>query len=384
MLGNTWGRLFRVTTCGESYGEALQIIVEGVPSGIPLSKEEIQAELDRRRPGTSPLDSPRQETDQVEIVAGLMDGVTTGAPIGMIIYNVDRQPIHVQQYRQVKDLIRPGHAEYTYFMKYGRYADWRGAGRASGRETAGRVAAGAIARKLLARENIYIWGYVKECAGIAAREMSLEEIKAHYRSNLIHCPDEEAAQKMIARILEIKEEGDTCGGIVEVIAEGVPPGLGEPVFHKLSADLAAALMSIGSVKGVEFGLGFQATRLKGSENNDIPYLDGNRVRFRTNHAGGLLGGISTGENIVARIAVKPTSTISKDQQTVNMAEMKEEVLAAITRRDPTICARIVSVAEAMVALTLMDHLMIWRGWQGIARHTRQDNPWLAAWEEEEV
>jgi chorismate synthase len=186
---------------------------------------------------------------------------------------------------------------------------------------------------------------------------------------------------MIARILEIKEEGDTCGGIVEIIAEGVPPGLGEPVFNKLSADLAAGLMSIGSVKGVEFGAGFAATKMKGSEHNDIPYLDGNKIRFRTNNAGGLLGGISNGENLVARIAVKPTSTISKDQWTVNMAEMKEQILAAITRRDPTICARIVPVAESMVALTLMDHLMMWRGWQGVAR---LDNPWLAAWEEQEA
>jgi chorismate synthase len=381
MLGNTWGRLFRVTTCGESYGEALQIIVEGVPAGIELSKEDVQSELDRRRPGTSPIDSPREETDQVEIVAGLLEGVTTGAPVGMIIYNVDRQAIHVQQYRDVKDLIRPGHAEYTFFMKYGKYADWCGAGRASGRETAGRVAAGAIARKLLGRENVHVWGYVKECAGIAAREMTLDEIKANYRTNLINCPDEEAAEKMIARILEIKEEGDTCGGIVEIIAEGVPPGLGEPVFNKLSADLAAGLMSIGSVKGVEFGAGFAATKMKGSEHNDIPYLDGNKIRFRTNNAGGLLGGISNGENLVARIAVKPTSTISKDQWTVNMAEMKEQILAAITRRDPTICARIVPVAESMVALTLMDHLMMWRGWQGVAR---LDNPWLAAWEEQEA
>jgi len=378
MLGNTFGRLFRMTTCGESYGEALEIIVDGVPAGLELSNEDVQTELDKRRPGTHEIDSPRLETDKVQIVAGVLDGVTTGAPVGMIIYNIDRQQIHVDQYSDYKDTVRPGHAEYTYFMKYWDNTDWRGAGRASGRESAGRVAAGAVAKKVLAREGIEVIGYVKESAGIEARPMTFDEIKANRGKNAINCPDLEAGEKMIERILEVKEEGDTCGGIIEIIAHGVPPGLGDPVFDKLDGNIARALMSIGAVKGVEIGAGFEAARLKGSEHNDIPYIDEqNRVRFKTNNAGGILGGISNGDDIVARMAVKPTSTISIEQQTINMIEMKETTLSPITRRDATICARIGAVGEAMVAMVIVDHLMMWRGLEGVAKI---DNPWLKAWE----
>jgi len=366
MLGNTIGRLFRVTCCGESYGEALMTIVDGCPAGLDLKKEEIQKDLDRRRPGTSPIDSPRQEKDQVEIVSGMRDGFTTGAPVGLIIYNVDRQKVHVDQYRAVKDLIRPGHAEYTYFIKYGKFADWCGAGRASGRETAGRVAGGAVAKKILANKGIEILGYVKEVAGIRMREMSYEEKKKNMGKNKINCPDLETAEKMIKRILEIKEEGDTCGGIVEVIIRGAPAGLGEPAFDKISADLAKAMMSIPSIKGFELGEGFEAARKKGSESNDIPYLDENgKVRFKTNYAGGTLGGIANGDDIVFRIAVKATSTISIDQPTVNMATMENTTLSAITRRDPTICGRVVPVAEAMAAIIVVDHLMMWRGYDAV-------------------
>ena len=374
MLGNSFGRVFRVTTCGESYGAALLIIVDGVPPGLELCDADVQKELDKRRPGTSPLDSPRLETDQVQVVAGVMDGKTTGAPVGMIIYNVDRQDIHVEQYRKVKDLIRPGHAEYTFFVKYGRFADWCGAGRASGRETAGRVAAGAVAKKLLGREAIEVIGYTVEAAGIKSNtaQMSFDELKANKDKNHIHCPDLEAAAKMEKRILEIKEEGDTAGGVVEIVAHGVPAGLGEPVFDKLSASLSHGLMSIGATKGVEIGNGFAAARMKGSEFNDLPYLKDGKVRFRTNRSGGIAGGISSGEDIVCRIAVKPTATISKEQPTVNLAAMEEATLAAITRRDATIVARIVAVAEAMVAITLVDHLMMWRGYDAVANI---EHPW---------
>ncbi len=375
MLGNTIGRFFRITTCGESYGKGLATIVDGVPPGLELSEPDIQVELDRRRPGTSPIDSPRLETDKVEIISGVMDGVTTGAPVGLVIYNVDTQQIHVDQYCAVKDLLRPGHAEYTFFIKYGDYADWRGAGRASGRESAGRVAGGAVAGKILKRDGIEVLGYVKESHGIKAREMSYKEVKKNYRKNEINCPDLEAGEKMIEDILKVKEEGDTVGGIVEVIAHGVPPGLGEPVFNKLEADMASALMGIAAVKGVEFGTGFEHVRMKGSEANDIPYIKDGRVHFRSNHAGGMLGGISNGDDIVVRIAVKPTATISKDQDTVNMATMKDEVLSAITRRDATICARIVAVAEAMMRIVILDHLFMHRGYQRVANIK---NPW--AWE----
>jgi chorismate synthase len=367
MLGDTYGRVFRVTTCGESYGDAMVTIVDGVPPGLALTDEMIQTELDKRRPGQSELDSPRKETDRVHIFAGMRDGFTSGAPVGMIVHNVDRQDIHVKQYRDVKDVIRPGHAEYTFFIKYGEFADWCGAGRASGRETVGRVAAGAVAKHILQKENIEVIGYIKECHGIKAREMNFEEIKANYRKNEINCPDLEAAEKMIKEVLEIKNQGDTCGGVVEIIVRGVPAGLGEPVFDKLSACIAHGLMSIGAVKGVEFGAGFQAARMRGSENNDLPYLDEKgRVRFRTNNSGGFLGGITNGEDIVVRIAVKPTATLSIDQPTINMATMKEGILAAITRRDATICPRIYPVAEAMVAITILDHLMMVKGMDGVA------------------
>ena len=372
MLGNTFGRMFRVTACGESYGDALVAIIDGCPAGLAISDAEVQVELDTRRPGTSPLDSPRQETDQVHIFAGVLNGVTTGAPLGMIIHNVDRHDIHVKQYFDVKDLVRPGHAEYTYMIKYGKFADWCGAGRASGRETCMRVAAGAVAKKILAQNGIEVLGHTCECMGIKARDLGFEGIKAGYRQNLINCADPEAAEKMIARVLEIKDEGDTAGGKVEVIARGVPAGLGEPVFDKLNATLAHALMSIGAVRGVEFGAGFAVANMKGSECNDIPYMDDGKVRFATNNAGGIEGGISNGEDIVVRVAVKPTATISIDQQTVNMATMKEEKLAAITRRDPTITARLVAVAESMVRITLVDHLMMWRGYDAVQNI---EHPW---------
>ena len=368
MLGNTFGRVFRVTACGESYGDALLCIVDGVPAGMALKDSDIQVELDRRRPGQTPIDSPRMETDQVKVVSGLLEGKTTGAPVGMIIYNVDRHDIHVQQYRDVKDLIRPGHAEYTYFIKYDEYADWCGAGRASGRETCMRVAAGALAKMILATEGIKIVGYTKACMGIQAENIPpFDQIAEEARKNIIVCPDQEAAKKMIDRVMEIKDEGETAGGIIEVIARGVPPGLGEPVFDKLNACLAHALMSIGAIKGLEFGAGFKVAGMKGSESNDIPYLENGRVRFKTNNSGGFLGGISNGEDLVMRLAVKPTSTVSVPQQTVDMEKMQETTLGAITRRDPTLLSRIIPVAEAMVAMTLVDHLMMWRGYDSLQK-----------------
>lgn len=389
MLGNTFGRMFRVTACGESYGctqdasgekygGALAVICDGVPAGLELSAAEIQAELDRRRPGTSPIDSPRQEKDQVVIFAGIFEGKTTGAPVGMIIYNVDTEDIHIQQYRAVKDVIRPGHAEYTYRAKYDEYADWCGAGRASGRETAMRVAAGALAKKILARDGIEIIGYVKELHGIKMRDgLSLDEIRANRDKTDIRCPDLDAAERMVQRALEVKEQGDTVGGIVELLALNVPPALGEPVFDKLDATLAHALVSIPAVKGVEFGDGFGLALMKGSEANDIPYLDGDVIRFRTNHSGGIDGGISNGETIVARMVVKPTSTISIDQDSVNMATLEPAVLSAITRRDAQICARAVPVGEAMMAITLLDHLMMWKGYDAVSK-VQHKLPWRPA------
>jgi len=373
MLGNTFGRAFRVTACGESYGGGLLIICDGVPAGLKLSDADIQAELDRRRPGQSAIDSPRKETDRVQLVSGIQDGVTTGAPVGMVIFNVDRQQEHVDQYASYKDVPRPGHAGYTYFMKYGPFADWKGAGRASGRETACRVAAGALAKMILAREGIEVVGYVKELYGIRAKDMPLDEIKANVERTPLRCGDLEAAEKMIAACLKVKDEGDTVGGIIECIARGVPPGVGEPVFDKLGAVIAHGIMSIPAVKGVEIGDGFAATRHKGSENNDIQYLENGKVKFRTNHAGGILGGISNGDDIVVRVAVKPTPTVSIPQKAVDLAQMKEITLSPITRRDPTICGRAVPVVESMIRLAILDLLMLNRGYQAVARI---DNPWM--------
>lgn len=371
MLGNTFGRIFRITTCGESYGGGLAVIADGVPAGIGLTNEMIQEELDKRKPGQSELDSPRKETDIAQIFAGIgQEGLTTGAPVGIIVYNVDKQAVHVEQYRKVRHLFRPGHAEYTFFVKYGENYDWCGAGRASGRETVGRVAGGAVAKQILLREGIEVLAYVKESVGIRARDMRFDEIKKNYRRNPLNCPDAGAAEKMIAKILQIKDEGDTCGGVVEIVARGVPAGLGEPVFDKLSATIAHGLMSIGAVKGVEIGAGFGVARMKGSECNDPPYLENGRIRFRTNNAGGFLGGITNGEDLVVRMAVKPTPTISIEQDSVDKSRMAEEKLAAITRRDATICPRIYPVAEAMVRIAILDALFMWRAWEGVSKREK--------------
>jgi chorismate synthase len=379
MLGNSFGRIFRVTTCGESYGKGkgsgLAVIVDGVPPGLKIPKEVIQRELDKRRPGLGKFNSPRKETDQCEIFAGIgQDGVTTGAPLGIIVYNIDTKKIHIEQYRQYKDVFRPGHATYSFFLKYGEAQDWCGAGRASGRETVGRVAGGAIAKFILAREGIEILAYTKECMGIRARDMSWAEIKKNYRKNEINCPDLKTAERMEERVSEIKDEGDTAGGIIEAIVHNVPPGLGEPVFDKLNATIAHAVCSIGAVKGIEFGAGFRVANMKGSEDNDQPYMtkDG-KVRFRTNNAGGVLGGISNGEDIVVRIAIKPTPTISIEQTSINMKKMKEEKLKPITRRDPTLVGRIYAVAEAMISIAVLDSLYMARAYDSLAN---LDKKWL--------
>lgn len=383
MMGNTFGRLFRITTCGESYSGGfnkhlpipselyggLMTIVDGVPPGIKVTPEMIQVELDKRKPGQSKLDSPRKEIDKVYIFSGVMeDDLTTGAPVGLVIPNVDIEDIHIQQYRDYKDTIRPGHAEYTFFKKYGEFADWVGAGRASGRETASRVAGGAIAKAVLDNMGIDVIGFVTESNGIKAGPIDYEMAKMNYRKNELNCPDLEKAKEMIADILKVKEEGDTCGGVVEVIAKGVPSGLGEPVFDKLSAVIAHGIMSIGAIKGLEFGAGFEHSRMKGSESNDEPYYDNEagRVRFKTNKSGGFLGGISNGEEIRIRVAVKATPTISVQQSTVDMSKLENTILQPITRRDPSLCPRIYPVCEAMVRIAILDAIFMARGYAAVA------------------
>lgn len=349
MAGNTFGNHFRMTTFGESHGRAIGVVIDGVRPGLPIDTAYIQKELDRRRPGQSRVTTARKEPDQIEILSGVFEGKTTGTPICMVIWNKDQQS---GAYDKIKDLFRPGHAGYTYMAKYG-ILDYRGGGRSSGRETAARVAAGAVAKSLLQKRGMQIFAYTREVAGIRAKAFDLAEIE----KNPLRCPDRAAAAKMERRVLAIKKQGDSVGGIVEVIVRNPPAGLGEPVFEKLEADLAKALMSIGAIKGFEVGNGFEAARLRGSQNNDPIYFDEKtrRVRTRTNNAGGIAGGISNGEDIILRVAVKPPSSIVKQQETVTSSG-KPATISVEGRHDPCICPRVVPVAEAMVALTLLDHL----------------------------
>ena len=345
MGGNTIGKLFQVTTFGESHGKALGAVVDGCPPGLTLTEEYIQKELDKRRPGKSSGQSPRKEKDKVEILSGIFQGYTTGTPIALLIYNVD---VDSSAYEKIKDVFRPGHADFTYFIKYGGYRDYRGGGRSSGRETVARVAAGAIAKRILEEYGIEVIAYTISLGGIFAKERNLEVI---YKNHLF-CPDMEAYKDMCEKIEKTKKEGDSLGGVVEVLARGVPAGLGEPVFDKLNAELAKAIFSIGAVKGMEMGAGFKVASMKGSENNDpiSPY------GFLKNDAGGTLGGISSGQDIVIRVAVKPIPSIRKTQKTIN--EKKEEVEISVGgRHDISAIPRIVPVIEAMVRIVLADHLL---------------------------
>lgn len=355
MSGNTFGTIFRITTWGESHGRAVGVVVDGCPAGLDLAAADIQKELDRRRPGQSRASTQRKEEDRVEILSGIFEGRTTGTPISMIVWNRDANS---SAYDAIRNTPRPGHADYTYQIKYG-LRDHRGGGRASARETVGRVAAGAIARKILSLEGIEIVGYVVELGGIRATlpPSTISELKALAESNPVRCPDLQSAEKMLARLDEVRQEGDSLGGMVEIVAKGVPAGLGEPVFDKLDADLAKSLMSIGAVKAVEIGAGFESVRMRGGEMNDPITLREGRIDFESNNAGGILGGISTGAPIVCKIAVKPTPSISRKQNTVDLLSGKETEIEIRGRHDPAIPPRIVPVAEAMMAMVLADHLL---------------------------
>ncbi len=351
MAGSTFGEVFRLVTFGESHGPMIGAVIDGLQPGLELDARDIQRELDRRKPGQSAITTQRQEDDIVEIVSGVFEGKTTGTPLALIIRNKDQRS---QDYGQIKDLFRPGHAAYTFLKKYGIY-DYRGGGRASGRETAMRVAAGAIAKKLLAQRGIVITGHVTQIGSVVAHSYDPAEIER----NPVRCADAAAAQKMVEAITAVKAEGDSLGGIIEIRAAGVPAGQGEPVFDKLEAELAKGLMSIGAVKGFEMGSGFASAALKGSQSNDQFRVnpDSGQVETITNNSGGTLGGISNGAELIMRIAIKPTSSINKEQQTVNTRG--EEVKIKIEgRHDPCICPRIVPVAEAMVALVLIDMLLL--------------------------
>jgi chorismate synthase len=341
MPGSSFGQLFRITTFGESHGGAVGVVVDGATPNVDLCEADIQVQLDRRKPGQSSVTTPRSEPDTVQIRSGVFEGKTTGTPILMILFNKDARPA---AYDLIKDVFRPGHADYTYLKKYG-IRDYHGSGRASGRETAGRVAAGAIAQKLLARRGVSITAYTWRAGGVQCKTIDFDQIE----KNPMRACDPAAAVEMVKRVEEAKAAGDSVGGIIECRVRGLPAGLGEPVFDRLDAELAHAILSIGATKGIEFGTGFAAADMHGSEHNDPMGPAG----FLTNHAGGIIGGISTGTELVFRTVVKPTSSIGRPQETVDVAGHPRTITIE-GRHDPCICPRIVPVVEAMTAIVLED------------------------------
>ena len=353
-MGNTFGHLFRITTFGESHGGGVGVIIDGCPPRLLISPEEIQLELNRRRPGQSKITTPRKEADTCEILSGVFEGKTLGTPIMILVRNQDHRS---QDYDEMADKYRPSHADATYDAKYG-IRNWQGGGRSSARETIGRVAAGAIAKKILRQSgNIEIIAYVKRIKDLEAvidpREVTFQQVE----SNIVRCPHSESALKMIALIEHIRDQGDSLGGVVECVVRNLPKGLGSPVFDKLEADLAKAVMSLPATKGFEIGSGFAGTFMTGSEHNDEFYIDPQgEPRTLSNHSGGVQGGISNGEELLLRIAFKPTATIRKPQRTVTTTG-EETTLSAKGRHDPCVLPRAVPMVEAMVALVLCDHLL---------------------------
>lgn len=353
-MGNTFGHLFRITTFGESHGGGVGVVIDGCPPRLELSADEIQVELDRRRPGQSKITTPRKEEDRCEILSGVFEGKTLGTPIAILVRNKDTRS---QDYDEMAVKYRPSHADATYDAKYG-FRNWQGGGRSSARETIGRVAAGAIAKKILKQiAGVEIIGYVKRIKDLEGvidpDQVTLEQVE----SNIVRCPDAEAAQRMVDLIEHYRDQGDSIGGVVECVARRVPRGLGEPVFDKLEADLAKGVMSLPATKGFEIGSGFAGTLMTGSEHNDAFYTDdqGN-IRTATNRSGGVQGGIANGETIIIRVAFKPTATIRKEQRTVT-TDKENVILAGKGRHDPCVLPRAVPMVEAMVALVLCDHLM---------------------------
>ena len=359
-MGNTFGHTFRITTWGESHGDAVGVVVDGCPPRLSLAVEDLQKELDRRRPAQSEIAAQRREGDKAEILSGVFEGLTLGTPILIGVWNQDARS---KDYEEMRTKFRPSHADYTYQAKYG-IRNWKGGGRASARETIGRVAAGAIAKKVLSIEfGVEIVGYVKQVWSLTGDvdpdTVSASEVEA----NIVRCPDRDMAVRMIERIKEARKDGDSLGGVVEAVARNVPTGLGGPVFDKLDGDLARAMLSLPACKGFEVGSGFGGTTMMGSEHNDPFYSEGGRIRTRTNRSGGIQGGISNGENIVIRAAFKPTATIIKPQETVDI-DGNPTVLEGKGRHDPCVLPRAVPIVEAMMALVLVDHALQQRAQTG--------------------
>ncbi len=353
-MGNTFGQLFRVTTFGESHGGGIGVIIDGCPPKIDISEAEIQQELDRRRPGQSKITTQRKEEDRCEILSGVFEGKTLGTPIAILVRNKDARP---EDYVEIARKFRPSHADFTYEAKYG-IRNWQGGGRASARETIGRVAAGAVAKKILSIvcPESEIVAYVAQIYEIAAKINRSVVTMKDVEKNTVRCPDGAAAKKMASLIEQVRVDGDSIGGVIECVARGIPPGLGEPVFDKLEADLAKAMLSIPATKGFEIGSGFTATRMRGSEHNDPFEMRAGKIRTATNNSGGVQGGISNGEEIYFRIGFKPTATIAYGQKTVTTSR-EQTKLAARGRHDPCVLPRAVPIVEAMAAIVLCDHAL---------------------------
>ena len=352
-MGNSLGKNFVVTSFGESHGKCIGIVIDGCPAGLAISEKDIQVELDKRKPGREIASTTRAEEDKVDVLSGIFKGHTTGAPLCLVVWNED---IDSGNYEKTRNVLRPGHADFTAFMKYGGYNDYRGGGRFSGRITAGFVMAGAVARKLLDLAGIEVLSHTVEIGGIKANPAGLTAIRK-INKNPLKCADPQAAEKMLKSIEQARESGDSLGGIIEGIALNVPVGLGEPVFGTLEGDLAQALFAIPAVKGVEFGAGFAAAKMKGSENNDPFISKRGKIVTGSNYSGGILGGISNGMPIVVRVAVKPAPSISRKQQTVNIATMESAELEIKGRHDVCIVPRAVPVVSAMIAIILCDYAL---------------------------
>jgi chorismate synthase len=352
-MGNSFGHIFRITTFGESHGPAVGVVIDGCPAGIDIDEKFIQKELDRRKPGQSRISSQRREEDKLEIMSGVFEGQTTGTPILILIWNKDQRS---KDYSHIADKFRPSHADYTYWAKYG-IRDYRGGGRSSARETAARVAAGAIARLILNKKGIKIQAYVSRVGDIKVNtpydQLKLDQTE----SNIVRCPDPDVAQKMIQLIDQTRKNKDTIGGIVTCVIKGVPAGLGEPVFDRLHADLGKAMLSINAVKGFEYGSGFSGVTKRGSEHNDLFYMDKKAVRTRTNNSGGIQGGISNGEDIYFNVAFKPVATIMMDQESIN-EEGEKTIITGKGRHDPCVVPRAVPIVEAMAGLVILDHYLL--------------------------
>lgn len=354
-MGNSFGRIFRISTFGESHGLGLGVVIEGCPAGLLIDEEFIRNEMQRRKPGQSKITTQRKEEDEFQILSGVFEGKSTGTPIGLVIMNTDQKS---KDYSHIADKFRPSHADYTYFEKYG-IRDYRGGGRSSARETAARVAGGAIAKMLLKHYGISVQAYVSQVGDMNVGKTYQELDLSQTEENIVRCPDPVMAEKMIEYIDEVRKSRDTVGGIVSCVAQGVPPGLGEPVFDRLHAELGKAMLSINAVKGFEYGSGFEGVKMRGSDHNDAYYQDGDRVRTRTNNSGGIQGGISNGEDIYFNVAFKPVATIMQDQESVN--ESGDSVtVSGKGRHDPCVVPRAVPIVEAMAALVLADYLLISR------------------------